>query len=141
MSFGLIYPKRVFMSFGYCFNDVGGSVLFVPFAGVTPLALCSDPSVRIVAPGPGYVHSVSVECDVTTMGDTDIDAVADLTGDPSTVIGTQSVDISVADKGYVARFGDGAPFAAGSRVGISIDPTGAMANVAGVVVLVVEVNP
>ncbi len=123
-----------FVSHHFFFNNTAALERFVPFNGNVDRQLCSTEEVRIVSAAAGFVHSVSIECDVDTMGATTFSAVADAEGDPTTEIGTASAVIDTAEKGFVSKFSENR-FEEGDRVGMSIDPTGNMANVGGTLVL------
>lgn len=131
-----VWAYNEFASFDFFANIAVDTERFVPLSGSTDRATASGPDVRIVAAADGYVHSVSTESSVDTMGVTTCRAYADATGDPTTLIGTAPTqDIDTADKGYVFTFPDGTDFVSGDRVAISLDPTGVNADCGGTVTL------
>jgi hypothetical protein len=127
---------RVLQDYHFFYNNVGGAERVVPLSDVNDRGSATIPDTRIVAKADGFVHSISVESEVNTMGVTTCRAYADATGDPTTLIGTAPTqDMDTADKGYVFLFPDGTDFVARDRVSVSVDPTGNNANCGGVVTL------
>ena len=91
----------------------------------------------LIAPHAGRFVRCTLKCD--TGGPPGVTAIAVNKGvagaDPTVGLDSQSVDMVSADVTYSVNFDDGATFAAGDTLNLTIDPTGNHGNITGQVVI------